>query len=136
MKRLIFVLLMMTCGVSHAHWVLCGSSKNGDFDFFVRAGSIKVEADLRAALILFNYNLVTDGVKSSVAMNEYDCSSKKVRTNYLIQYANNMAIGDVLFASAPPKNKDYWRPANDGSVTASIMQVVCSYDGQLPILRS
>jgi hypothetical protein len=136
MKKLIVVLFMLVCGVSHAQWVLCGSSKNGDFDFFVRAGSIKVEADLRTALILFNYNFVTDGVKSSVAMNEYDCSSKKVRTNYLIQYTKEMAKGDVMLATAPPKDKDYWRPATDGSVTASIMKLVCSHDGQLPILRS
>ncbi len=136
MKRLIFVLLIMFCGVSHAQWVLCGSSKNGDFDFFIRAGSIKVEADRRTALVLFNYSLVTDGVKSSVALNEYDCSSKEVRTNYLIQYTKEMATGDVMLATAPPKDKDYWRPANDGSVTASIMKIVCSHDGQLPILRS
>ncbi len=127
---------MMVCGVSHSQWVRCGSSKSGEFDFFVRAGSIKVEEDLRTALILFNYNLLTDGVKSSVAMNEYDCSLKKVRTNYLIQYTKEMATGDVILATAPTKDKDYWRPATDGSVAASIMKLVCSHDGQLPILRS
>ncbi len=136
MKRFIVVLLMMVCGVSHSQWVLCGSSKNSDFDFFLRADSIKVEADLRTALVLFNYSLVTGGVKSSVALNEYDCSSKEVRTNYLIQYTKEMATGDVMLATAPPKDKDYWRPATDGSVTASIMRVVCSYEGELPILRS
>jgi hypothetical protein len=85
---------------------------------------------------MFNYKNKNDNVRSSIALNEYDCNLKKVRTNYLIQYDGEMATGNVLITSAPPKENDYWRSTEKGSVTRTIMDLVCEYDGKTPILRS
>ena len=136
MKRLLFIALLIVCASSKAEWVRYGSAKSESFDYYLNPELVKRDADLRTAWILFNYNTITDGVKSTVALNEYDCVERKVRNNYLIHYADFMGTGKVLFTSAPPKDKDYWRTASDGSVVWAIMQLVCSYDGEKPILRS
>jgi hypothetical protein len=121
---------------SYAEWTHFGSAKNAKYDYFLRPNLIKTEENLRTTWVMFNYKNKNDNVRSSIALNEYDCNLKKVRTNYLIQYDGEMATVNVLITSAPPKENDYWRSTEKRSVTSAIMDLVCEYDGKMPILRS
>jgi hypothetical protein len=121
---------------AYAEWAHLGSAKSGLYDYYLRAELIKTEGSLRSTWIMLNYKNTSDKVKSSIALNEYDCKHKTVRTNYLIQYDGEMATGNVLITSTPPKAQDHWRSAEQGSVTRAILDSVCGYDGVIPILRS
>ena len=136
-KSLIILAILSTVHqLAIAEWTHFGSAKNAQYDYYLRPDLIKTEENFRTTWVMFNYKNKNDTVRSSIALNEYDCNLKKVRTNYLIQYDGEMATGNVLVTSAPPKTNDYWRSAEMGSVTRAIMDLVCEYDGKTPILRS
>ena len=136
MEKIAFLLVISSSINAFADWVQVGSANDKKFTYFIDPSRIKVEGDVRNVWVLFNYKINESGIKSSVALNEYDCDSKKVRTNYLIQYSGEMATGETLMTSSPPKDQDYWRSVKTGTVTDAIMKAVCAYDGKTPILHS
>jgi hypothetical protein len=134
-------LIAVTVGVlsiyqySYAEWVQLGSAKSGLYNYCLHPELIKIEGILRSTLVMFNCQNTTDQVKSLIALSEYNCEEKAVTTNYLIQYDGELATGNVLITSAPPKAQDHWRFPEQGSVRRAILDAVCDYDGIKPILR-
>lgn len=131
-----FVGVLSVYRCAYAEWTHLGSAKSGLYDYYLHPELIKTDGDFRSTWVMFNYPNKREQVKSSIALNEYDCKQKTVRTNYLIQYDGEMATGKVLITSAPPKVQDRWRSADQGSVARAILDSVCAYDGVIPILRS
>ena len=129
----IVIYFLLTSGID---WYYLGLEKHKTFEYYLDRKNIKVDENLRNVWVMFNYKNSESDVNSSVALNEYDCDAKKVRTNYLIQYSGTMATGEVLMTSSPPKDQDYWRSVEMGTVTEAIMKAVCAYDGKKPILHS
>ena len=138
LKNKIILLLAIFCNPSIANneWLYLGSAKQREFDYYIRPNYESTDANVRIVWVMFNYSSKTREVKSAVALNEYDCNAKKVRTNYLIQFSKEMAKGEALTSSSPTTENDYWKSVDDGTVSDAILTVVCKYDGQKPVLRS
>jgi hypothetical protein len=133
---IIFIISLTYSQSAFCDWLQLGNAMDDSFDYFVKPELIKTEGDLRNTWVLFNYRDQNVQVRSRLALNEYDCSKSKVRTNYLISYSGEMGTGEILMSSSPPKDRDRWRVVDHSTVTASIMKAVCDLDSKLPILRS
>jgi hypothetical protein len=130
LKNKILLLLAIFCNSSIANieWLYLGSAKQREFDYYIRPNYENSDENIRIVWVMFNYSNKSREVKSAVALNEYDCISKKVRTNYLIQFSKGMAKGEALTSSSPTPENDYWKTVDNGTVSETILTVVCKYD--------
>ena len=132
MKRLLFVVLLITCSASWAEWELCGATGKGDENtlYFCDTSTIRRNGAIsRMWRMNSNSNLQRDpygdrymSVKSLWA---YNCIDETGVTISVISYSKSMGEGKVV-RSVTLKERDWrWGPIVPGSVSETSWKIAC-----------
>jgi hypothetical protein len=128
MKRLPFVLLMMTCSVSWAEWEISANFDNGETGYHDRA-TIRRNGAIAKMWIMHDYPVVQtdngDRYKSDKVQFAYDCRSETFVLISSIRYSDSMGAGDVVYSSTRTESQWKWRPIVPESVGELRWKIAC-----------
>jgi hypothetical protein len=128
MKRLLFVLLMMTCSISWAAWEMTGNTKNDTFyhdkSTIRRNGAI---AKMWSMIDSFEDETNSDGTifKSQKVFRVANCRERTVATISLFQYSGSMGEGSVVLTRTIKESEWNWTPIPPGSIAEAEWKIVC-----------
>ncbi len=127
MKRILFVLLLMTCSVSWAGWERI--SKTNSYVEFIDRETIRKKDDFVEIWVMRSYfkkqkHQDIENIKSAKALHRFDCINQTVKWLYGEMYASNDGLGSPLFSSPPEAaSPDY--PVSPSSDLEKIFKIAC-----------
>jgi hypothetical protein len=131
MKRILFVLLMMTCSISWAEWTFSSASNDGEETYYYNKSTIKrngVIARMWALQELSSeqINGYGAGFRSRVFLTMYNCKEEMHRVATIVNYSRSMGKGRVVSSDDYDETESPWRVIVPGSVTYSDFKIACS----------
>jgi hypothetical protein len=123
MKRILFVLLMMTCSVSWGGWVM--HAETDTTTHYYDPATLKKDGHIRKVWVLQDLKKRhKDGEMSRRARGEYDCKQERVRYLTMTEHSEPMAGGEVLLNAGEDR---VWREIPPNTPSADIFNLVCSH---------
>jgi hypothetical protein len=119
MKRLIFVMFMITCSVSWAEWNFTGRMEDGAV-YFHDKSTIRKNGVKRKMWIMVNQ---TDG--STKALKVYNCNSEEFSIAALTLYSGSMGAGKVGTSISFKENEQSWEPVIPDSIVELEWKIAC-----------
>ncbi len=127
MKRLLFVLLLMTCSVSWAEWELSGGDSEDNF-YHDKSTIRKNGVIVKIWTMLSHANAVIENgyqYKSSKNLFVFNCKLDTSELISILKYSGSMGSGKVVF-SANWQEKDWeWKPVVPGTYTELHYKIAC-----------
>lgn len=127
MKRLLFVLLMMTCSLSWAEWERVGDT--GNYEALVDRATIRKKGNFFEMWDMMNYFKVQESVgkahKSAKILNRYDCKDATRGLVSFVHYSGEYGTGEVVFVHTSKKNEIEDHPISPGSSAELLWQIAC-----------
>ena len=128
MKRLLFVVIMMTCSASYAEWEVYGASD--EFKAYVDLETIRKNGAIVKIWELQNFSVIqrdTDGkkYKSSKIYIANDCKSEMRAITSLINYEDEFGAGEVTYSISVQEKDWNWRAIVPGSIGKGLWQIAC-----------
>ena len=129
MKRLLFVLLLMTCSVSWAEWERVVKTDN--YVFFVDRATIRKKSNFVEMWEMTNFfeTQVTEvdkqNYKSRMHLSRYDCSDGTRGTVSFLMYAEENGKGNVVLSHMVKKNEIEDNSIPPGSLGELLWKIAC-----------
>ena len=128
MKRLLFVLLMMTCSVSWAEWEL--ADWTDEFFVYLDKSSIRKNRNIVKMWIMKEYPSVQTNpfarrYQSEKSYHVFDCQAETLAIMTIIQYSGSMGSGSVVFSGNRTERELEWRPIVPQSGGQLQWQIAC-----------
>ena len=128
MKRILFVLLMMTCSVSWAEWELVSNDNNSDI--YADTATIRKKGNFVEMWRMRNYfevQVESSGIKyrSSIMMTRYGCNDKTAGLVSWIDYSKEYGQGEPVLSVTQKKNDIQDKPIVPGSVSETAWKIAC-----------
>jgi hypothetical protein len=128
MKRLLFVVLMVTCSVSWAEWELVG--KSADNSLFVDTSTIRKSGNFVKMWSMRNYTLVqTTGKwkwRSMMLLDVYNCKEEVMAVVQVNAFEGEMASGQSLATETYQQSEWNWRHVLPGSTGKIQWEIACA----------
>ncbi len=111
MKRLLIVVLMMTCSISWAEWEITG--KEHDLTHYHDKATIQVNDITAKMWVMYEFPEVrtnTDGdkYKSAKSLLAFNCKYETLTMTSVIQYSGSMGTGKVVLADTFNESEWIW----------------------------
>ncbi len=125
MKRLIFMVLMMTCSATWAEWIIFSDNSKGE-KFFFENNSLRKQGSIVKMWSMSSGRESTLGEKvyrSSKSLYAYDCKNEMRDLLAGAAFSGEMGTGEVIFSDTFPENN--WVPIMPGSIGESEWKIAC-----------
>jgi hypothetical protein len=128
MKRLLFILLMMTSSVSWAEWEETGESES--YVTYVDRATIRKKGNFVEMWNMRSYfeskvDFVGNKYRSTKDLRRYDCKEKTRGLVSLVSYSKENGKGTVVFSHAAKNNEVDDIPITPGSVNEALWKIAC-----------
>ncbi len=128
MKRLLLVVLMMTCSVSWAEWELV--DLNDEFYVFVDKSTIRKNGHIVRMWSMKNYlleqtNSSGSKYRSSKTLYVYNCKAEETALASIIQHAGEMGDGSAVWAGNRSEREWEWAPVSPNSINQRLWEIAC-----------
>jgi hypothetical protein len=127
MKRLIFVLLIMTCSVSWADWKF--SVESDTFTDYFDKSTIRRNGSIAKMWIMRDYSEVQTGsdesYKSAKILMSYNCRNETAAVASMIYYSESMGTGDPVWTGTIKERWLEFSPISPGSVDKANWKIAC-----------
>jgi hypothetical protein len=130
MKRLIFVLLMMTCSVSWADWKLVSADEES-ITYADRASIHKKGNFVEMWAMQVFFKAQSDSGKtyrSSKDLHRYDCNNKTVGFVMFVWYDKLNGTGNVVISESIRQNEIEDHPVVPETIGALLLKIACEYN--------
>ena len=131
MKRILFVLLLMTCSVSWAEWERVGKTDSDDFVYYVDRVTIRKKGNFIEMWDMTNYfetqvsQVGAKKYKSRKVLNRYDCTDGTRGIVSFLMYAEENGKGNVVLSHIVKKNEIEDMPVSPESVAEDLWKIAC-----------
>lgn len=132
MKRILFVVLMMSCSVSWAEWELCGSTGQGDemMTIYCDKSTIKRNGSISRMWGLKNSSKArTDSLgnrfMSYKVLETYNCREETVATISIVFYSGLSGEGNVVWSGSTQERQLNWEPIVPGTSGETLWKIAC-----------
>jgi len=130
MKRLIFVLLLMTCSVAWADWEKTNHVSDETSTYYHDKSSIKGTGGIVKMLTMINHsvekNLKSGGKYESVKrLDGYDCRSETTAPITVSYFSGSMSSGSVVFSYTVKNSELEWEPIIPSSLWEKHWKIAC-----------
>ena len=128
MKRILFVLLMMTCSVSWAEWERSG--KNKAFAYYVDKSTTRRSGAIAKMWMLSDFfevqtNSAGKKYKSDKTRFAYNCLEETLVPIAMVQYSGSMGEGEVVWSDTRKESNWEWESVVPGSSGEVIFKMLC-----------
>ena len=127
MKRLLFVVIMMTCSVSWAKWEI--SSVFDDDAYYIDRSTIRRKGDVSRIWILHYYDSTQehngDVYKSTKLLKLFNCKEEISAILSLLRTSGSMGSGEVVWSLTFKDNELIWDPIVPASVNETHWKIAC-----------
>ncbi len=125
MKKLIFIVLIMTCSLSQAGWIFYGSDGQGR-DFFYEDQSIKRSGEFTKVWLMWSGRPDTHDNKiyhSKKMLIAFDCANELSKFLAIYSFSAEMGAGEVVFNYTYSDNS--WSPIVPNSLVQTPWKISC-----------
>jgi hypothetical protein len=136
MKRILFVLLMMTFSISWAGWEIVGTSshpeaKGGETTHYHDISTVRGNGVIVKMWTMQDYSLARtkangNTYKSAKALYAYNCKEETEAIISLLQNSDSMGAGSVVYSISLEESKLNWSPIVPESSGEKSWKVACS----------
>ena len=128
MKRILFVLLMMTCSVAWAEWERIGKTRN--YVSYVDKATIRKKdkfIQMWDMSNLFEASVSASGerYKSEKSLQRYDCKNETQGWVYLAHFSEEYGEGRVVGSAMQQNNEIRDLPIMPGSASELLWKIAC-----------
>lgn len=127
MKRILFLLLMMTCSISWAEWEFVG--ENNAFFSFVDKSTIQTNGNIAKMWSMKDFALIRkDAVgkyRSVKVLSVYDCKEETSATVAVIFFEGARGSGNIVFRHTFHKGEWDWEPISPDSTGKAYWKIAC-----------
>lgn len=100
-----------------------------DFDAYVDVSRVRWSGEIASVWKLMDYRRPQQEenfiYSSGKVHTEHDCARERLRTTYVIVYATELGMGEVV--TAVDKSQSRWQRVIPGSVGESVHQFICNW---------
>jgi len=130
MKRILLVLLLMTCSVSWAEWELTDTSTDETVTFYHDKSTIRRNGSIVKMWTLRNYTTVQidkQGKKyqSEVAHMVFNCKLEESVLISLTQYSAQLGAGSPIWSGTLKEGEWEWRPNVPRTIGETEWKLAC-----------
>lgn len=130
MKRILFVLLTITCSVSWAEWRMIGTGvdKETEITFYYDTSTIVKNGSIAKIWVLQNYsstqmNAHDKSFNSTKTQRKFECNEETNSISMIVFYENLFGKGEIVHTSTY-SNKEF-TPVIPGSIGYAMMKIAC-----------
>lgn len=130
MKRLLFVVLMMTCSVSWAEWRITDFTSDGRYAAYHDKSTKRKNGAIVKMWLMRDYSeVLTDAegkkYQSVKTLFSYDCKSETTALISIIEYSGSMGSGKVVWSGTRKEHEFEWAPIVPGTISEQEWKIAC-----------
>jgi hypothetical protein len=131
MKRLFFVVLMMTCSVSWAGWEYTGTSSDDAITYYHDKSTIRRNGVIVKIWEMKEYSTAQTNSESNRYQSDkilwaFNCREETKTITSIVEYAGSMGTGSVVSSITAEESWLKWSPIVPGSVAEVTWKIACS----------
>jgi hypothetical protein len=127
MKRLLFVLLMMTCSVSWAEWEY--TTETNSFFLYHDKSTIRRNGEISQMWSLLQFvevqNFLGYSYKSRNELIKYNCKDETSALVSVSRFSESMGKGKVTSSNTIKEREWEWHPVSPGSSGETSWEIAC-----------
>jgi hypothetical protein len=130
MKRLLFVVLMMSCSVAWADWEFTGESNGGAIRHYHDKSTLRRDGVIAKMWTMNNFsreqeNTADKMYSSSKSLVAFNCKNEGSAVVSIVQYSGSMGDGAVVWTAARKDTALEWGPIVPESVLEKFWKIGC-----------